>query len=358
VSFQNLVQEFGVNPRLLVVRLDSIGDCVLSATFFLGLRELFPNAEITAVLQPDTAPLYAHSGLFDQILVAAIGEVGLGLTPPYHMAISPRWDVDYWNARTWVLRSEAPVRLGFDRGAYGDEESPEGPPAICWTETVRADSCRHEALKGRDLLMYMGARTEPPSPRLFIPAAASERGRVVRGRLEGAPYAVLGISAGCPKRIWPMENFLPVIDALWDKCGLPCVAVGGGEASAAGRWLETMRKDSVISLAGDTDLMTSAAVIAAADLYVGMDTGPMHMAAAGGVPVVEISCHPITGAADHANSPQRFGPFATRSRIIRPASPQQPCRDGCDSFDQSHCIAQVPAAEVIEAGLALLAEAR
>ena len=51
---------------------------------------------------------------------------------------------------------------------------------------------------------------------------------------------------------------------------------------------------------------------------VGNDTGPMHIAAALGVPVVEISCHPIFESKKHHNAPERFGPYGVLNEICRP----------------------------------------
>jgi heptosyltransferase-2 len=102
--------------------------------------------------------------------------------------------------------------------------------------------------------------------------------------------------------------------------------------------------------------LSSAALIARSALYIGMDTGPMHLAAACGVPVVEISCHPLSGRSEQANSPSRFGPYATRSRILRPARPLAPCVDSCVVLHGSHCISQVRATQVIDAALDLLNE--
>jgi hypothetical protein len=86
------------------------------------------------------------------------------------------------------------------------------------------------------------------------------------------------------------------------------------------------------------------------------DTGPMHLAAASEVPVIEISCHPLSGGTEHPNSPDRFGPYATRNRVLRPVRPLPPCVDGCTLLNESHCIAQVLPSEVIDAALSLLDE--
>jgi ADP-heptose:LPS heptosyltransferase len=341
---EKLASRLVPGARILVVRLDSIGDCVLSAGFFIGLRALFPAAHITGVFQEETAPLYETSGLFDEILRASGGN-GPELSPPYDLAICPRWDIDHWGALELIQRSGAPLLVGFERAGVE-----------VFTHALRTPGARHEVLKNRDLLMFLGAPAEPPPPRLFIPDAAREAAWRLPCRLSLGRYAVLGISARSANRIWPIESFLPVVDALSARFGLRSIVIGGADAQANGHWLEDMRPDSVTSPAGQLDVMGSAALIAEARIFIGMDSGPMHLAAASGVPVVEISCHPLNGRDDHDNAPQRFGPFATPSRVLQPSRARLLCSDGCDQLDISHCITLVTPAEVIEAVGSLLDE--
>jgi len=101
-------------------------------------------------------------------------------------------------------------------------------------------------------------------------------------------------------------------------------------------------------------LGASAALLKRCRLYIGHDTGAMHIAAAVGVPVVEISCHPKTGSPYSWNAPERFGPWGVPCRVLRPERPLPPCREECDAREP-HCITQITAEEVLEAAESLLA---
>ena len=81
----------------------------------------------------------------------------------------------------------------------------------------------------------------------------------------------------------------------------------------------------------------------------------MHLAAAAGVPVIEISCHPLGGAPEHENSPLRFGPYNVPAVIIRPERPAPPCTDACEASGL-HCLAAVPSDRVAKAARQLLPE--
>jgi len=85
---------------------------------------------------------------------------------------------------------------------------------------------------------------------------------------------------------------------------------------------------------------------------VGNDTGPMHLAAAVGTPVVAISCHPRDAKPFFLNSPERFGPWRVRAVVLQPPL-RTPCRDTC-SAERPHCILGVTVEQVSEAVKSLL----
>jgi heptosyltransferase-2 len=68
---------------------------------------------------------------------------------------------------------------------------------------------------------------------------------------------------------------------------------------------------------------------------------------------VEISCHPVSGALEHSNSPVRFGPYTSKKAILQPAVATPPCRTAC-TMAHAHCIESIPAEAVLSALRALL----
>ena len=348
------------HPRILLARLDSLGDCVLSTGFLAGLRQLFPTAHLTGAFSAATAALFEPCPLLDRVVAMPVrpGEARRALLePPYDLAICPRWDVDCWSTRQLALWSGAPIRVGFDRGPYRYDEPIDGWCGAYFTDLVRTRGDRHEVLKSQDLLHFLGASGTVPAPRLWLPAAERAGAAEFLRRHGIGRFAVLAVAAQWPNRIWPVENFLPVIDALYAEQGLRAVIIGAEDAAASGEWLRARRPDAVVCATGSLTLLATAALTARAELYVGMDTGPMHLAAAQGVPVVAISCHPQTGRREHPNSPARFGPYATRHHVLQPAHAATPCVECCSRFDVPHCITGVTHSAVIAAARDLLAEA-
>jgi heptosyltransferase-2 len=100
--------------------------------------------------------------------------------------------------------------------------------------------------------------------------------------------------------------------------------------------------------AGSLGLRENAALAGSAALFIGMDSGPGHMAAALGVPVVTIGAHPEGASAAHPSAPERFAPWAPAERrlVLRPPAHRPPCSDGCDA-DAPHCILGIGVADVL-----------
>jgi ADP-heptose:LPS heptosyltransferase len=343
--------------RILVARLDSLGDCVLSSSFFVGLRRLFPKAHLTGVFSVSTSALFEGSPAFDRIVAIPRDSTETWrelIQAAYDVANFPRWDIDYWSTRHLAILSQAPVRIGFDRGPYFYDQPIDGWAGAYFTDLVRTRSDLHEVLKTGQMLQYLGMGGPTPLPCLWLPKIAREwAGNFVEENDLG-DFSVITVAAGQKNKIWPVENFLPVIDALRRTSSLRFVVVGAHDATEAGTWLAQMRPGAVVCATGSVPILSTAALIARSKIYIGMDTGAKHLAAVSQVPVVEISCHPRSGRSDHPGSPARFGPYATCSRVVQPALSPESCSDGCNVTDVPHCIRGVQATDVIEAALQLL----
>ena len=109
----------------------------------------------------------------------------------------------------------------------------------------------------------------------------------------------------------------------------------------------------IINVVGKATLRQTGAFLKRCHLYVGNDAGPMHLAVAAGVPVIEISCHPLDGSQWHPNSPKRFGPWGVLHRVLQPLNALVPCSEGCIA-DRAHCILDISVEQVKQAISSLL----
>jgi lipopolysaccharide heptosyltransferase II len=108
-------------------------------------------------------------------------------------------------------------------------------------------------------------------------------------------------------------------------------------------------------VAGKTTLRQTAAVLKYCKLFIGNDTGPMHLASAVGVPVIEISAHPRDGSLSHHNSPYRFGPWGIPAIGLQPKTARPPCQGACTA-QEAHCIRNVSVDQVKKTILKLWSE--
>jgi heptosyltransferase-2 len=168
------------------------------------------------------------------------------------------------------------------------------------------------------------------------------------GVCEDERIIALAPGAGHPKRQWPLERFIQLGLLLLREFDARIIIVGGpGDRERASRLSEVLGR-RVVSVAGQMTLRGTATLLKCSDIVIANDSGPMHLAAAAGVPVVEISCHPADGNPLHANSPCRFHPWASQYGVVQPEDAQSPCTDSCGWHD-AHCILGVSVEMVFEA---------
>ena len=162
---------------------------------------------------------------------------------------------------------------------------------------------------------WQGGR--PPIPRLRVP----DRAREQFAQLMGDRYArpAVGIIAGsnAPARRWPDGNFTALAGMLAEQVGSVIAFAGPGDEVRAARVAAGAGRRGV-DLGGRTSLAVLAGGLEACDLVVSNDTGPMHLAAAVGTPIVGIF---------GSSSPEHTGPLHTRARALwQPSLPCAPCR--------------------------------
>jgi heptosyltransferase-2 len=129
--------------------------------------------------------------------------------------------------------------------------------------------------------------------------------------------------------------------------------VGGKDDSDLANRLQLELGNSAVTFAGETTLRQTASLLSHVRLIVANDSGPMHLAAAAGVAVLEISCHPVGGDPKHAHSPVRFHPWTTEYAVAQPNNALLPCDSHCE-WHEPHCILGVSVNSVHEMAQKLL----
>jgi lipopolysaccharide heptosyltransferase I len=302
--------------RALLVRLSSIGDVVHTLPALAALHGQGWQAGWLA--EPLARPLLEGNPMVARAFAApAARAFALGPARRTLRALrAERFDValdlqGLWKSAAWARLSGARRVLGYARPWRR-----EGASALLMTERAPgAAEAVHVIDKNLALLRPLGI--EAVGTRAFPLPPAEEEGARVDARLTElglSTFVILNPGGGWASKLWPAERFGALAGLLREQ-GLPSLVTWGpGEEGLAERVVSASAGAARRCFA--TTLLEYVALARRARLVVAADTGPMHLAAAVGTPVVA-----LFGPTD----PARNGPFAPRDEVVRQAPPCAPC---------------------------------
>lgn len=275
-------------PRILIVRLSAIGDCVLTMPVACAIRERFPQAHIAWVVEEAAAPLIKAVGAVDQVIVVPkrfvrsmhdVRRLRAELQGArFDLTLDPQ-GLTKSGFVAWL--SGATRRIGFGR-PHSREINP-------WLQTELVEShATHVVDHYLELLKPLGIESPGVQFGLSIPAAATEKAEELAALPQHAGgFVVLNPGAGWDSKRWPPERFAGVARHLATR-GLPCVITWGGRRERA--WAEAIvaQTSGACTLAPPTSLLELAALLRSARFFIGSDTGPLHLAAAMGTPCIAL----------------------------------------------------------------------
>ena len=308
--------------NILVVKLSAIGDVIHALPVSYAIKEQYPNAHLTWVVEQAAYAILADNPCIDELILfekakfRSIGGFLREIGPFRRRLRTRRYDASLdlqglfksaaiaWNAGAKLRIGTANMREGAHlvsrpvRGAHA-----EGHIVERYLDVARALGCRVGEVR--------------------FPVSVSDRDRMAADTLlaregvqEGRPFVAFAVGANWPNKRWPVEHFAALADRLYHAHYVP-VLVGGGRLD------ETLAEDILraseippVNLVGHTNLKQLAHVFTHAALVLGGDTGPVHLAAGLRVPTVM-----LMGPTD-AN---RNGPYGQLQNAIEV---DRPCR-GC-----------------------------
>ncbi|MBI2495798.1 MAG: lipopolysaccharide heptosyltransferase II [Candidatus Omnitrophica bacterium] len=293
--------------RILVMRLDRLGDVILSTPVLQALRRKFPHAFIAMMVRPacreaveghpdlNEVIVYEKEGRHRSILgtvrfARELRRSGFDTALVLHPSNRSHWI-------PWL--AGIPTRIGYDRKS-------------AWLLTHRVphqkqEGKKHEALYTLELLQVFGMTPELSRPRLSIPPAALHRVEALLAEASVAPtdsLVAIHPSASCVSKRWMPERFAQVADRLIAERNVRvCLVAGEADALPARQVAQAMRHPA-LNLAGRLSVGELAALLRRCACLVSNDSGPVHVAAAVGTPVVD-----IFGRNQRGLSPLRWGPL-------------------------------------------------
>jgi lipopolysaccharide heptosyltransferase III len=338
----------GLEPgaRILILRLRSLGDLVLTTPALAALHDWRPDLRLAVLVEPAFRHVFeGHPAVEETIATDGFaGTVGELRRRRFAIAFN-----QHGGPRSAFLAAAAgaPVRVAWAGSQFSFlyQVLVPGPEAFYGPRPVH--SVEHRMTQ----FYWLGLPRGPIPPAKLYPqpdAVNSMESKLeARGIAPGRPYAVLQPGAAFATRRWPFEHFAPLAAWLAAEANLaPVVLLGPGEREIRAEARELFRSPAVV--VEGLDLRELIALVSRARLFVGHDTGPTHVAAAVGCPVVAIF---------GSSSPAIWRPWATPSRVVLNEFSCRPCPgDRCYAFDRPRCILSVTQEQVREACRALLAE--
>lgn len=252
--------------RILFITSNRLGDAVLSTGLLARLLDDYPGARVTVVCGPVPAGLFQGVPGLERIIELPKRKHSLHWWDMWRQCVAHFWDVvvDLRNAPlSYALFAKRQIHLG---------------------RAGKLDMHRVRALGS-----LLGLQDNPPSPTLWT--RPEHESQAAQWMPDGAPILALGPTANWMGKTWPADRFAQLAVRLTGEGGiLPgariAVIAHSSERAMAEPVLKALPADRVIDLVGDTPLLSVYACLKRAALYVGNDSGLMHMAAASGTPTL------------------------------------------------------------------------
>jgi len=340
-----------IPKRILVIRLDRLGDVILSTPVLQALRQRFPHAFIAMMVRPACEEVIRGNSSLNEVILYDKDGAHHSVQRSLRFARQiRRLDFDTAlvlhpsNRSHWIpWLAGIPTRIGYDRkwGRLLTHRSPHR----------KQEGSKHEAAYTLELLAWFGMT--PPPPRPFVPT----HDRAVR-RMEALlaeasirptdPLVAIHPSASCVSKRWMPERFAQVGDRLVAEQGVRiCLVAGHDDVHFAEQVAQAMRQPP-LNLAGRVSVGELAALLARCRLLISNDSGPVHVAAAVGTPVVD-----IFGRNQRGLSPMRWGPLGEGHVILHKEVGCVTClAHNCDI--EFLCLTSISVDEVYQAAVSIL----
>lgn len=329
--------------HILVIRLDEIGDVVLTTPFLRELRNNYPTSRITLLVKPVIYNLVEFCPYVDDVLVFS-KPTGRGFDfkiilaalqfarqhlwrARYDIAIVPRWDTDTGYGAGWIaFFSRAVRRIGYSEHVYvGKEVSDRGFDRL-YTDVIVRREIKHEVERNLDILRYLGGKIESAHLEVWTGPKdkkyASQWFDTYLPERNKPIVIALFLSAGSKQKEWGVGNYAAVLKRLRGRYPLHVVLLGDRKNTEqyGTRFLQEYGEGGVSNLIGKTSLRETIEILKGCDLYFGGDTGPMHLAAACKMLGVALFFMPkgVGKTIGGIFPPERFGPWDSNLVILQP----------------------------------------
>ena len=335
--------------KILFIKLSAIGDVVQTLPALEAIKKLYPDSEITWIVEEAAADILDGHPLIDRVLVSRRKPWTAMLKNPrtfmrglqgiigfFRELRGKRYDivVDFqglFKSGILVGLSRARRKIGFDRTRELSY--------LFLNERLPAyDIEKHALERYLDVARYLGARSPSPACSLPIESELSN----MRNKLAGIKKAkgrliVINPVARWKTKLWRESNFADLADRLVLEKKASVIFTGSSVDRDVNQRIISRMKQPALNWAGETSLKELAALAALADLFITTDTGPMHLAAAAGAKVLALF---------GPTAPWRTGPYGKSQLVVRTGIECSPCfKRKCK--DNVRCMEEITVEDVM-----------
>ncbi len=329
--------------KILIVKLSSIGDVVHTLPCLNELRNAYPSARIDWLVEEEPSNLIIGHAFLNEVFVIKKRGWLKDFKWTYGIAKKIR-GMDYdivldfqglFKSGIWVFLSNGKRRIGFDRSRelsylFLNERLPAYNPD------------KHAVDRYLDIVEYLGIKRD----KIVFPFSTSEgEKKKVSGFLkahgiwEGIPFIVVSPAARWETKLWDSKKFARLCDEVMER--FSCIAViVGASSDRINEEIVSLTNNRVVDFTGKTTLKELAYLMSLAQLVITVDSGPMHIAAAAGVPVVALF---------GPTAPWRTGPYGEGHTVIRKELPCSPCFSKVCRGNNRVCMNEIEVRDVMGA---------
>ena len=341
----SLLPSLPPGAEILIIRLRSVGDVVLLTPALAALHSWRPDLRISVLVEASCrAVLEGNPAVTDVIVSRGFAETALALRRRHFAAVFNQ----HGGPRSAFLTAAtgAPVRVCWKGKQFDFLYNVLVPDAEEYYGTLQVHS-----VEQRMAQFYWTGLPRGPIPRAEIYPQADAHAAVARilkqhGLAGGEPYAVLQPGARHFTMRCAIGHFVELSRWLHESRGIRAVMnLGPGERAILAN--AGSQEDSAVTVLDSLDLRQLIALISGARLFIGNDSGPVHLASALGVPVVAIY---------GSSSSVHWRPWRVEHRVVQNDFPCNPCKgDRCYAFDEPRCILSISFEQVRDVCSSLLA---
>ena len=333
--------------KILLIRLRRIGDVILTTPAVSVLRKAFPSAFISYLVEDPYRELVEGNPCLNKIHVLKRKQSLKDLLKSIRQIRKEKYDavIDFHSgprASLITLLSGARLKIGY-RIKYRNfiydiklpRSSERGPI--------------HSVENHLNLVKALGIHVDSSFP-VSIPEAQRKETEKVKkiireNQIEGKRIITIHISAGNEVRDWGVNNWIQMTNLLAQQSEVKIVLIGADEDRNAEEEILKKSEAAILSLVGRLNLRELREVISHSSLFIGPDSGPMHIAASTSTPIVALFGPTL---------PANFAPWQANANLIEKSLDCRPCKQRTCIYDDFRCLKTIKPEEVYDACLRFL----